>query len=72
MMANFQFQGHQIIFWRGHGCKRKKSQNFFYTYDPFKKWSDNPKIENLPLTHLPIYKKIFFSWSSDEENFLWS
>ena len=34
---------------------------FFYTYDPFKKWSHNPEIENLPLIHKWIYKKIFIS-----------
>ena len=27
---------------------------------PIKKWSDEPKIENLLLIHLLIYKKIFF------------
>ena len=59
-MANFQFRGFWIIFWRGHRCKRKISE-FFYTYDPFKKCSKNPEIENLPLIHLPIYKKIFVS-----------
>ena len=41
----------------------KKSQNFFYTYDPFKKWLNNPENENLPLMPLPIYKKIFISES---------
>ena len=34
-----------------------KPQNFFYTYDPPQKWSDNPEIENLPLIHLLIYKR---------------
>ena len=38
-----------------------KSQNFFYTYDPSKIWSVNPKNENFPLMPLLIYKKIFFS-----------
>ena len=40
---------------------REISQDFFYTYDPFKKWTDNPEIENFPLIHLRIYKKNFFS-----------
>ena len=30
-------------------------------------WSDNSKIQNLPLIHLPIYKQIFFSGSSDQK-----
>ena len=30
------------------------------------------EIQNLPLIHLPIYKPIFFSGSSDEKNFFLS
>ena len=35
--------------------------DFFYTYDPFKKWSNKSQIENFPLIHLLIYKKFFIS-----------
>ena len=40
-----------------------------YTYDPSKKWSNDPEIENLPLIPLPIYKKIFFSGSKSKKKF---
>ena len=68
-MANFQFQGRQFIFRRGHHrCKRKKISDFFYTYDPFKKWTDNPEIKNFPLIHLRIYKKFLIDLHSHHKN----
>ena len=33
-------------------------------------WPKNFEIQNLPLIHLPIYKPIFFSGSSDEKKIL--
>ena len=45
---------------------RKNPKKIFYTYDPFKKWFPNPKIENFPLMPLLIYKKKFKPSQSEE------
>ena len=63
-MANFEFWCRRTKFL----LIKLKSQNFFYSYDPFKKWSNKPKIQNLSLIHLPIYKKFFIS-GSDSKTF---
>ena len=54
-MANFQFWGY-----------RTKIVDFLLTNAPLQKstllvkiFDLDPKIENLPIIHLPIYKKIF-------------
>ena len=44
-------------FLEGSLTKKLKSQNFFYSYDPFKKWPVRPEIQNFPLMSLLIYKK---------------
>ena len=59
LMGNFQFRRRMAIFWRGHRCKKKFWDFFSYTYDPSKKWSDEPEIENLSLIHKSIHKNLF-------------
>ena len=64
-MTNFQFQG----YW-------DKNVEFLLTKQIFETlgllvknlhfWLCNPEIENLPLIHLRIYKKIFFSGSNSK------
>ena len=44
----------------------QKAQNFFYTYDPFKKWFYKPIIENFLLMPLLIYKKFLTSGSESK------
>ena len=61
----FSISGLGKHFLKGSLTKKQTSQNLFYTYDPFKKWFPNPKIENFPLMHLRIYKKKFFSEVSE-------
>ena len=56
-MANFEFRGYPTTFL----LIKQKSQNFFYTYDPSQKSSDDLKIQNLPLIHLPISKRFSIS-----------
>ena len=58
-MANFQFRGYQV-----------KNVDFLLTNPKLQKftllaknphfWFPLPEIENFPLMHLRIYKKIFF------------
>ena len=62
-MANFHFWAYQTTFW--------KSQNFFYTYDPFKKWPALSEIENFPLMPLLIYKKKFIPSQSEQQDRIW-
>ena len=57
LLANFEFWSYQT-----------KNVDFLLTNANITKstllvkiWSDDPKIENLPLIHLPIYKKFFVS-----------
>ena len=51
----FFISGLSDHFLEGSLTKKPKSQNLFYSYDPFKKWFYNPKIENFPLMFLLIY-----------------
>ena len=44
---------------RPQGAPYDKKNSFFSP--------DNSEIQNLPLIHLPIYKQIFFSGSSDQK-----
>ena len=57
----FSIWGLPDHFLEGSLTKKPKSQNFFLVSDPFKKRSPHSEIENFPLIHLRIYKKIFFS-----------
>ena len=54
-MANFQFWSFKtkIVDFLLTNAKPQKSTLLV------KIWSDEPHIQNLPLIHLPIYKKIF-------------
>ena len=53
----FSISGLSDQFLEGSLTKKQKSQNFFYTYDPFKKGLAAPEIENFPLMPLLIYNK---------------
>jgi hypothetical protein len=55
VMKNIQRWGLSGVKWAIHDKK-----NPFFS-------PKNSKIQNLPLIHLPIYKPIFFSGSSDEK-----
>ena len=53
--------GSKKFFERPTGGAPRQKNSFFSP--------DNSEIQNLPLIHLPIYKQIFFSGSSDQKNF---
>ena len=55
VMKNIQKWGH-----RGVKCAHHDKKNPLFLPKNF-------EIQNLPLIHLPIYKQIFFSGSSDEK-----
>ena len=62
LLANFQFYGFQtkIVDFLLTNAKPQKSTLLV------KIWSDEPHIRNLPLIHLPIYKKIFVLMSKSK------